>query len=67
MTKIERIKKNVVNRLNEIDLESLTIAELNHYIDAVKKADELFKPDWAEKLLSTMQGFNGFNSNGGEA
>lgn len=67
MTKIEKIKKNVVNRLNEIDLESLTIAELNHYIDAVKKADELFKPDWAEKLLSTMQGFNGFNSNGGEA
>ena len=67
MNKIERLKKNVVNRLCEIDLEGLTIAEINYYIDAVKKADELFKPDWTEKLLTTMNGFNGINCNGGEA
>lgn len=67
MNKIERLKKNVVNKLCEIDLESLTMAEMNYYIDAVKKADELFKPDWTEKLLTTMNGFNGFNCNGGES
>lgn len=54
MKKIESLKKNAVKRLGEIDVADMPCQELISYIDALRKEDELLKPDWRETYMRIM-------------
>lgn len=52
MKTIEMLKQEFVDHIATIDKSKMSVYELCSYADLLKKADELFKPRYAEMMTT---------------
>lgn len=52
MKTIENLKQEFVDHIAGIDKSKMTVFELCNYAELLKKADELFKPGYAEIMTT---------------
>lgn len=52
--KIVELKKEFVNRIESLDKSSMRLCDLIAYADLLRKADDLFQPNYSEMMTSLM-------------
>lgn len=52
--KIVELKKEFVNRIESLDKSSMGLCDLIAYADLLRKADDLFQPNYSEMMTSLM-------------
>lgn len=59
MRTISELNQELVDYLGSMDKEEMSIAELSTYVDVLKKANDLFKPNYMDMLMNGFSPFSG--------
>ena len=54
MKTISELNQELVDHLGSMDKEEMNLVELSAYVDVLKKANELFKPDYVDMIMNGL-------------